>query len=222
MTIYLYVKTHNKTGLKYLGKTEKKDPHKYKGSGRRWLNHLKRHGSDYTTEIIKICHSNDEIKEFGLHYSKLWNVVDSAEWANLKEEAGDGGYYKKTNESIQKTIETKIKNGTLNPTSVESCLRGVETRRKNGSYKTSPEAIAKRRQTLLLRYGTLNVNTASSIENNSKTYELTSPLGEHIIVKNLAKFCRENGLNQGNMVQVSKGIFKQHKKWKCKEMLFNL
>jgi len=33
MTIYLYKKTHNQTGFKYLGKTNSKDPHKYKGSG---------------------------------------------------------------------------------------------------------------------------------------------------------------------------------------------
>ena len=33
---YLYVKQHNKTGLKYFGKTTKKDPLKYKGSGLYW------------------------------------------------------------------------------------------------------------------------------------------------------------------------------------------
>jgi transposase len=54
MLIYLYVKTHNKTGLKYLGKTTKLDPHKYSGSGKRWLRHLKKHGFDYTTEILLV------------------------------------------------------------------------------------------------------------------------------------------------------------------------
>jgi hypothetical protein len=42
MTIYLYVKTHNNTGMKYLGKTTKPDPHKYPGSGKRWTRHLKK------------------------------------------------------------------------------------------------------------------------------------------------------------------------------------
>lgn len=91
MTIYLYVKTHNKTGLKYLGKTTKADPHKYTGSGTRWLNHLKKHGYDYTTEIVRECQTETELVEWGLYYSNLWNVVESTEWANLKEEAGDGG-----------------------------------------------------------------------------------------------------------------------------------
>lgn len=90
MTIYLYVKTHTKTGLKYLGKTSAKDPCKYRGSGKYWLKHLKKYGYDYSTEILKECQSNDEIKYWGLYYSNLWNVVESKEWANLKPETGDG------------------------------------------------------------------------------------------------------------------------------------
>ena len=91
MTIYLYVKTHNKTGLKYLGKTISEDPHKYPGSGIRWKKHLKKHGYDYSTEILRECQTENEMIEWGLYYSNLWNVKESNEWANLKEEAGDRG-----------------------------------------------------------------------------------------------------------------------------------
>lgn len=87
----IYVKTHNKTGLKYLGKTTAIDVHKYKGSGVYWTRHLKKHGCDYTTEIIHECNDKLEVIYWGKHYSSLWNVVDSIEWANLKEESGDGG-----------------------------------------------------------------------------------------------------------------------------------
>lgn len=89
MTTYLYIKTHNKTGLKYLGKTIKSDPHKYKGSGIRWLNHISKHGYDVTTEIIFESNNPQEIRAKGLYYSKLWNVVESDNWANLKPETGD-------------------------------------------------------------------------------------------------------------------------------------
>lgn len=93
MTIYyLYVKTQTTTGLKYLGQTIKKDPHKYPGSGKRWRSHLDKHGYDYTTEIIKECQTNEELKEWGLYYSDLWNIVDSSDWANLKPESGSGGH----------------------------------------------------------------------------------------------------------------------------------
>ena len=52
MTIYyLYVKTHIKTGLKYLGQT-KQNPFKYKGSGTDWKNHIKQFGNQVNTEII--------------------------------------------------------------------------------------------------------------------------------------------------------------------------
>ena len=92
MTIYyLYIKTHTITGLKYLGYTGKEDPYTYTGSGTRWLNHLHAHGFDFTTEILKECTSKTEIREHGIYYSRLWNVVRDKNWANLKEEQGDGG-----------------------------------------------------------------------------------------------------------------------------------
>jgi hypothetical protein len=98
MTIYyLYVKTHNKTGLKYLGYTKSNNPHTYTGSGKYWRSHINKHGYDVTTEILKESSSKQEIKEWGLYYSNLWNIVEEKDengkktWANLTEERGDGG-----------------------------------------------------------------------------------------------------------------------------------
>jgi hypothetical protein len=91
MTIYLYKKTHKKTGLQYLGKTIRKDPHKYPGSGVYWKNHLEKHGYDVDTEILLETDDHFEIKKWGKHYSELWNIVESNDWANLKPEEGDGG-----------------------------------------------------------------------------------------------------------------------------------
>jgi hypothetical protein len=104
MTIYLYVKTHNKTGLKYLGQTTSKDPHNYRGSGTYWKLHIKKHGYEVTTKIVKECSSIEDIRYWGLYYSNLWNVVESREWANLKEETGDarGKLSKKSREKIGK------------------------------------------------------------------------------------------------------------------------
>lgn len=88
--IYLYVKKHNVTGLKYLGKTSQ-NPYEYKGSGKHWKLHLKKHGNNVTTEIILETESKKHLKEAGIYYSNLWNVVKSSDWANLKPEEGDGG-----------------------------------------------------------------------------------------------------------------------------------
>ena len=69
MTIYLYVKTHNITGLKYLGMTRQEDYHGYPGSGKHWIRHLQKHGYDYTTEIVYQTDSMDDFKVFALSYS---------------------------------------------------------------------------------------------------------------------------------------------------------
>ena len=88
--IYLYLKTHNKTGLKYLGKTTL-DPFVYKGSGVYWKRHIAKHGYDVTTEILLESDSIEEIKAEGTRLSEEWNIVESDAFANLMEENGIGG-----------------------------------------------------------------------------------------------------------------------------------
>jgi hypothetical protein len=124
MCIYLYVKTHKITGLKYLGKTNSKNPHKYPGSGVYWTDHLKKHGNDVATEILHECKDNDEVRERGLYYSELWNIVDAVDengrkiWANLEPESGNGGTgWGHGNDNIAKRpdVAEKIKNTRSTP-----------------------------------------------------------------------------------------------------------
>ena len=89
-TYKLYVKTHQVTGLKYLGYT-RQDPFVYKGSGKYWKLHLKKHGNQVHTEILFETTNKEKIKETGIYYSQLWNVVSNDGWANLRIEEGDGG-----------------------------------------------------------------------------------------------------------------------------------
>ena len=86
---YLYVKIHNITGMKYLGYTSR-DPHKYLGSGRHWNSHIKIHGKDIITEILGNYPDQKTLKEAGLFYSNLWDVVRSESWANEVPESGVG------------------------------------------------------------------------------------------------------------------------------------
>jgi hypothetical protein len=87
----LYIKTHNKTKLKYFGKTVQ-DPYSYKGSGTFWLRHLNKHGNDVSTEILGHYVDETECKKVALEFSLKNNIVESKEWANLKPEFGtDGG-----------------------------------------------------------------------------------------------------------------------------------
>lgn len=141
MLIYLYVKTHNKTGLKYLGKTVKKDPHAYRGSGAYWKLHLKKHGADYTTEIIRECRSLDELEEWGLFYSNLWNVVESENWANLKPEVGDGGSHKAVMNSP--SVRKKISEGVNRPESIAAISCAQQKLWANPDYKSHQSEVHK-------------------------------------------------------------------------------
>jgi len=86
---YLYVKTHNKTGLKYLGQTIR-NPFKYKGSGKRWQNHINFHGYDVITSILLITEIKQEMIDTAIFFSNLFNIVKSNEWANIVAETGNG------------------------------------------------------------------------------------------------------------------------------------
>lgn len=91
MQIYLYIKTHNITGLKYFGKTTHKDPFKYKGSGKYWKKHIRKHGYDVTTEILG-CYSNEhECSIAALKFSQENDITNSNLWANLQNENGYDG-----------------------------------------------------------------------------------------------------------------------------------
>jgi hypothetical protein len=88
---YLYIKTHNITGLKYFGKTIG-DPYKYKGSGTRWLNHLSVHGNKVTTEILGYYEVLEECINAALDFSERYKIVESEDWANLVIEDGIDGF----------------------------------------------------------------------------------------------------------------------------------
>ena len=144
MCTYLYVKTHNKTGLKYLGKTIQ-NPYKYKGSGIYWRRHLSQHGNDVTTKILKECQTNDEIKYWGQYYSDLWNVVNDNTWANLKPETGEGGSGKMsilTKEKIKHYQKSKVWTEKAVQSRLTNCLKNAALR------KGKPWDDKKRRSTL--------------------------------------------------------------------------
>ncbi len=84
---YLYLKKHNQTGLMYFGKTIK-DPESYTGSGVYWTRHLEKHGNDVSTVWTKAFTDTRELNKYALEYSRKHNIVESRNYANLKEEDG--------------------------------------------------------------------------------------------------------------------------------------
>lgn len=82
MAIYLYVKIHNKTNLKYFGKTIQ-DPYRYRGSGDRWCRHLKVHGNDVHTPYVWVFENEEQASDFAVKFSISNQIDSSPEWANL-------------------------------------------------------------------------------------------------------------------------------------------
>ena len=103
--------------------------YKYRGSGTRWLNHLKKHGNNVSTEILIETDDKSVIKEKGIEYSKLYNIVESQEWANLKIEEGDGGWQKSSGirSTSFKKGEDRVK---------ELSKAGNDAKRKKSSKKS--------------------------------------------------------------------------------------
>lgn len=138
MTIYLYVKTHSITGLKYLGKT-KQNPYKYLGSGVDWISHLEKYGTSMTTEIIKECQTNEELSLWGRYYSKLYSVVTAMDdfgnkiWANrIPETGGSDGSSLKGRTQSSETVATRVQKNTGKKRSTE--FKQNRTGEKNHFY----------------------------------------------------------------------------------------
>ena len=199
MTIYtLYVKTHNITGLKYFGFTTSKDPHKYTGSGVYWKLHLKKHGYDYTTEIRRECQSKDELREWGLYYSNLWNIVENNDWANLKEEVGDGGRQSK---EVRKRISEAGKGRT--PWNKGKNIWSDEQRKKIGELTKSrgpqsPKTIAKR-----IAKTTGKTRTAEQRLTMTNGQKNRPPTTDDTKIK--MKVSRRAGILEGRIVPHNKG-----------------
>ncbi len=94
MAIYLLIKEHLNTGLKYLCKhvaSSFSECETYKGSGTYWKRHLKQHGNNVKTICLFVTENENEFRKVAKKYSICFDVVNSNDWANLCNEEGQGG-----------------------------------------------------------------------------------------------------------------------------------
>lgn len=108
---YLIIKQHKITKLKYLCKTNCKNPLLYNGSGIYWKSHIKKHGTEHIITLwFKLYDEIYDLVNAAITLSNINNIVESNEWANLKPENGlDGGT---TSEQQKKIQKTRVDNGT--------------------------------------------------------------------------------------------------------------
>lgn len=111
---YLMIKKHKTTGLKYFCKTVGKSPYKYKGSGVFWNRHIKKYGKDDVETIwCKLFVDQNELTDFALAFSELFDIVESKEWANLIVEDGLTGFTSENSKNIQMRLLAEKKHHLL-------------------------------------------------------------------------------------------------------------
>jgi len=149
---YLYIKEHNITGMKYFGKTTS-DPYTYCGSGKYWINHIKKHGKEFvTTKWVSEPFTDKELLvEFATFVSEELDIVNSDKWANLILENGlDGAPVGFKHSEETKSLLKKYHTGRKREYKVSSIARENMSRAQQGrslseQHKESIRLYAKSR-----------------------------------------------------------------------------
>jgi hypothetical protein len=185
---WLYIKQHNKTKLKYFGKTIN-DPRSYKGSGTRWTHHLNKHGVDIETVWCHLFQDKENLVAFATHFSEMNNICKSNEWANIKPENGlDGGT---TDEIIQQSLASRKKRSPQQEKQqIEKQLATKLARYGTFDFSTT-ESIKRSHKTKLSKYGTLNSNTSETIKKSRITKEKNNALNPHRIFV-VCEICKQS------------------------------
>ena len=143
MLTHLYIKRHSVTGLRYFGKTSKKDPYVYMGSGKYWVRHIKRYGIEHVETLqVWSFESLKECSEFALKFSEDNNIVRSEEWANLKPENGLDGGSPKSGKPLSNEHKEKISKA------LKGRKHSSETRMKLSAILTGKIRSLEHRQSL--------------------------------------------------------------------------
>ena len=121
----LYYKQCSHCELKYYGKSKTENIENYKGSGKRWVRHLKKHNATAIHVWNSEWFYDTSIVEVAMKFSIKNNIVESNEWANLAIENGiNGGYLgEKAIESYKKTVSDPAWKETVGKKTIEKILK---------------------------------------------------------------------------------------------------
>lgn len=219
---YLYIKQHNKTKLKYFGKTTY-DPKSYPGSGIHWRRHLRKHGNDVSTIWSRLFSNPEELTEYALNFSKIHNIVESPDWANLINENGFDGAPKGNKFSAITTDRMKAawtperRKEQSKRTSIQNRMREKVTCPHCGKEGTGIGSMNRFHFSNCSLIKPRKLKKDEPRKKSSKNiveWTFLSPTNEKVVVSNLRQFCRDNILNIGSMSEVGNGNRKSHKKWR--------
>jgi hypothetical protein len=208
----LYIKKCSHCDLKYFGKTITEDIEKYPGSGKRWINHIKKHNAKSIHIWNSDWYYDASITDVARKFCKDNHIVESSLWANLIEENGIDGANreKRSSESIAKqtkTVNDPIWKETVGKESHRKRLITIgkpewkETVGKKGYDSASKKTSGKARPWIsdLQKERHEKIRTGKILNPNSKRWEVTDPEGNVFIVDNLPLFCNEHKISQGSL-----------------------
>jgi group I intron endonuclease len=215
--MYVYKITNDITGDFYVGKTIRSLDARYRQHkndskrGSETIIHraMRKYGfENFSIEVLEEVDSDLDNREvyWISELDPLYNMTSGGEGGDTSKSTKYQEYMKLHSELMsgennpfygkRHTEETKL----LISEKKKGTKMSAETKRKiskaNIGKKMSAESIAK------------------TSEANSKTYYLTDPEGNDIIVSNLSEFCREHNLDQGNMNAMYHGKYKSCKGYK--------
>lgn len=174
---YLYIKQHSVTGKLYFGKTVNHDIEKYKGSGKHWTNHIKKHGKEYVINLwYCVFYDKEDCIQFAANFSEEQNIVESKEWLNQVPENGTDGGIPPNMKGTKQSDEHKRRIGIANSKPRPSIIGSDNPNFGNGDK-------------------ILGINNP-----NAKEYIITDCINNtSIIIRSLITFCRDNNLSYNRM-----------------------
>ncbi len=140
----LYLRTHpigptgGDEGWKYLGFSNDADKRHYKNGTSPWLRHCKKHGHNYSTEIILEADNQFDLTLASINYSLEYDIWNNPEYANQMMENGLPGAPKRkfwSESYLYKTAEF-----VSGPAAI---AKGKATKLRNNTHSSNPEIRAK-------------------------------------------------------------------------------
>lgn len=175
---FLYLKRHRDTKLYYFGKTAKCDPVKYNGSGKYWKNHLKKYGKNIETVWYHKFYDIQELINFALAFSEIFDISNSELFANLCEENGlDGGNpgksaTAKTSLALKGRKKPKSSIDKLKKTLSENPIIFTESRKQ----KISKALTGRKLSQTHIEAMRLGSKTEKSIESRKRNFDRTGKI----------------------------------------------
>lgn len=175
-TPFTYCLTFLPTGQRYYGVryTEKKVAYPdqlwttYFTSSKIIADLIEEYGVDsFTFKVRKTFVTREQACSWETKFLTKIDAANHPEWLNGNN--GNGNFIS-TSETVQKGLDTRKRNGTLNSSSPESIQKQKDTRKKNRTEHNmkNPETVQKMLDTRE-RNGTMNTNTSESIQKRKET-----------------------------------------------------